>query len=287
MRFRVDFSQQDPAVLPYFGTRPLRARFVIVGLGGTGGYVFYYLSRLVASLRRADPARADYQIVLADGDVVEEKNMVRQNFIEADLGRPKVEVLSERYGAVYDMLIPYHPRYVEDPATLVHLLCDELAGFSPTISVLVGCVDNNRSRQLFHQVFDSLDSLPLVYVDSGNDEWSGQVILGARSEKEIILPPVGYYYPDILQDEDTLFPSEESCQQRAVSSPQNIATNVMAGTLVFSLLNQLFAGEGLEVYGVTFNARTGQTRALYLDQNSFLAGREHSLVQHYPFCWEN
>lgn len=287
MKFLVDFSRQDPAALPYFGTRPFNARFVIIGLGGTGGYVFYYLSRLVASLKEINAGRAAYQIVLADGDVVEEKNLVRQNFIEADLGRPKVEVLSERYGAVYDMIIPYHPRYVEDPATLTHLLTDELAGFSPTISVLVGCVDNNRSRQLFHQVFDSLDVLPLVYIDSGNDEWSGQVILGARSEKEVILPPVGYYYPDILEDEDTLFPSEESCQQRAVSSPQNIATNVMAGTLVFSLLNQLFAGEGLEVYGVTFNARTGQTRALYLDQTPFLKDQKYSLVEHYPFRWEN
>lgn len=268
MLLKLDFSQQDPRYLPDFGITGLRARFVIVGLGGTGGYVFYYLSRLVASL----PNRDSFQIVLADGDVIEKKNLVRQNFVTADVGRSKVQVLSERYGEVYGINIPYYHGYVEDKGTLEKLLFNDIIGFFPSISVLVGCVDNNRSRQLFHEVFDEAEERPLVYLDSGNDEWSGQVILGARGLKHPVLPPVGCYYPDILEDENTLFPSEESCQQRAVSSPQNIATNILAGTLAFGLLNQLFAGDGITAYGVTFNARTGQTRALYLDNNEYLQG---------------
>lgn len=254
---------------------PLAVRFLIVGLGGTGGYVFYHLARLLASL----PERENFQILLADGDVVEEKNLVRQNFAPGDLGRNKAQCLARRYGNVYGMSIPFYPRYVEDRDTLAALLEDGFTGFTPDLPVLVGCVDNNRTRQLFHHLFETWKRV-LIYVDSGNDEWSGQVILGAKGSGKEVLPPVGYYYPDILDDRESLFPSEESCSDRAVSSPQNIATNVLAGTLVFGILNQLFAGEGIATYGATFNARTMQTRALYLDD---LAG---ALPERFPtpFC---
>ena len=42
------------------------------------------------------------------------------------------------------------------------------------IPVLIGAVDNNASRQLFHQVFNKLDTI--IYIDSGNDEITGQVV---------------------------------------------------------------------------------------------------------------
>lgn len=238
-----------------------RIRLLIVGLGGTGGYAFYHLARLVASL----PDREAWQIVLADGDLVEEKNLVRQNFAPSDVGRPKVECLSRRYGDAYGMAIPYWPRYIEDGETLARLLAGELMGFVPDLSVLVGYVDNNATRRLFHRVFEGWQRGPLVYVDSGNDEWSGQVVMGVRGAKEVVLPPVAHYYPDILQDDDPL-PTELSCSELAVSNPQNIATNVLAGALIFALLNALLVAGGTETCGATFSARTGQVRALWIEE---------------------
>lgn len=237
--------------------RPVR--IVIVGLGGTGGYVFYHLCRLVAAMQ----ASLRPQVVLADGDIVEEKNLLRQNFVAEDIGRFKVQCLAERYGNIYDLNIPYFPRFVEDEKTLLHLLDGEIAGITPAASILLGAVDNNRTRRLFHEVFYDYEGT-LFYIDSGNSEWAGQVILGLRALREVVLPPVGDYYPDMWESVDT-FPSEMSCSERAVSSPQNIATNALAGTLVFGMLNQLLAGDGLSTYGATFDARTGQTRTLWLD----------------------
>lgn len=277
MKLGIKNGGQDISIPVYWKAWERRVRFVVVGLGGTGGYLFYYLARLIA----AQGQKNSYQLVLADGDIVEEKNLVRQNFVEEDVGEKKVRVLSRRYGEVYGMTIPFYPEYVKDKTVLESLLADDMADFSPTVSVLVGCVDNNRTRQLFHEVFYDYKR-KLIYVDSGNDEWSGQIILGARNEKQIILPPVGYYYPDILEDEDSIFPDEESCQQRVLSSPQNIATNIMAGTLLFGLLNQLLVN-GTETYGVTFNARTGQTRALYLDGNEYFSQIDKSSVAMFPF----
>ncbi|HHV42563.1 MAG TPA: hypothetical protein GXX72_06955 [Clostridiaceae bacterium] len=261
MKLSLDFSRQDEGFLPNFGTSRCYPRFVIAGLGGTGGYVFYHLARLIAAQENSK----HYQILLADGDIVEKKNLIRQNFIEEDVGRSKVKVLSERYGYVYKMNIPYHSHYIEDQEVLNDLLWERKLDFYPTVTVLIGCVDNNKTRQLFYQTFMDFPDL-MIYIDSGNDEWSGQVVMGAKGRKKIILPPVGYYYPDILEDTDTLFPSEESCQDIAVSSPQNIATNITAATITFTILNQLFFNGGTEIYGATFNATTGQTRALRVEE---------------------
>lgn len=58
-------------------TRPVK--IVMLGTGGTGGHIAPQLYRLLYSLKR--PVR----FILCDGDVVEEKNLVRQNFTPADL----------------------------------------------------------------------------------------------------------------------------------------------------------------------------------------------------------
>ena len=42
--------------------------------------------------------------------------------------------------------------------------------------LLLGCVDNNKSRRLCHEAF--CQSQDLVYIDSGNEEFSGQVVCG-------------------------------------------------------------------------------------------------------------
>jgi hypothetical protein len=58
-------------------------KIVMLGAGGTGGHIAPHLYRLLYSLDR--PVR----FIIADGDLVEQKNLVRQNFIQADLGENK------------------------------------------------------------------------------------------------------------------------------------------------------------------------------------------------------
>lgn len=283
MKLRLNFRRQDYRYLPYWGATPLRARIIIVGLGGTGGYVFYYLSRLVAALKEVpdEDKGTDFQIVLVDPDIVEGKNTVRQNFIAQDIGKFKVEVLSERYGNIYRMNIPYRAEEINNADHLVNLLTSKIAGFRPTIGCLLGCVDNNATRQIFHEAFKNCPD-PLVYIDSGNDEWAGQVFLGCKGRgNNTIIEPVGCYFPDILEDEDTKLPSELSCQEQAVSSPQNITTNITAATAMFNLFNQLFIEKGIETRGITFDARTGDCRALWIEPEDIRAPREEQYL--FPF----
>ena len=148
-------------------------KIVMLGAGGTGGHIAPHIYRLLYALDR--PSR----FIICDGDKVEFKNLVRQNFSPADLGENKAKILAERYAAVFGMEAEYLPAFVEDLDTLTTLIhADGWAGeYSryPTVReqvILIGAVDNDKSRQLCHKAF--LKAENLIYIDSGNGEFSGQ-----------------------------------------------------------------------------------------------------------------
>ena len=130
------------------------AKIVMLGAGGTGGHIAPHLYRLLYALNR--PGR----FILCDGDIVEQKNLIRQNFSPADLGENKARVLVERYASVFGMEAEYVPNFVENLETLEALIMPKEWQLDPRIYrfvkemvILIGAVDNNKSRQLCHQAF--------------------------------------------------------------------------------------------------------------------------------------
>ena len=235
--------------------RPVR--IVMIGAGGTGGHIAPHIYRLLHTLDR--PCR----FLIIDGDIVEEKNLVRQNFIAADLGRNKAQVLAERYSAAFGVECEYIPEYMEDREKLIRLLTPKYiygdVGFRDghafvdqfyELVILIGCVDNNKSRQLCHRVFQQVT--PLVYSDAGNGEHTGQVVCGIRAGDRTLFPPVAGLYPDILEDEDK-YPSELSCEEMAISSPQSIVANLTAATTVVNYVYNIVVRGELHTRSVHFS----------------------------------
>lgn len=103
--------------------RPVK--IVMLGAGGTGGYVAPYVFRLLHILNR--PAR----FVVCDGDIVEPKNLDRQNFVHADLGENKARVLAERYAAVLGLETEYVPNFIENLSDLMELIAPKDWQVSP------------------------------------------------------------------------------------------------------------------------------------------------------------
>ena len=229
-------------------------KIVMLGAGGTGGHIAPLLYRLLYTLDR--PSR----FVICDGDIVEEKNLIRQNFSPADLGENKAKVLAERYASVFGMEAAYVPSFVEDLDTLMKLITPrgwELEEHScrrtMEMVLLLGAVDNNRSRQLCHEAFYQSDNL--IYIDSGNGEFSGQVVCGVRAKVRTIFRPVGEVYPEMLKAADK-FPTELSCAEAAQADPQSIAANITAATAVVNMVyNILTHGENL-VREINFSTKT-------------------------------
>lgn len=75
----MNFSKQRPV------------KVIMLGAGGTGAHIAPHLYRLLYALDRP------VKFIICDGDKVEPKNLVRQNFTQADLGENKSKVIAERY----------------------------------------------------------------------------------------------------------------------------------------------------------------------------------------------
>lgn len=229
-------------------------KILVLGVGGTGGHVVPNLYRLVYSLKDTRPI----DIILADGDTVERKNLLRQNFVEADLDQKKAAVLAHRYSSAFGVPTNYIPEFIESDERLSQLLKPRQENEIP---ILLGCMDNNRSRQMCHRVFQALDNL--VYIDSGNGEFTGQIVCGIRKNGKTRLNPVCHYYPEMLSDTGK-FKSEESCSDAIVASPQNIMANVMAATVILSYLNGILALGRLDTHRITFSSQSIHVKPAFI-----------------------
>ena len=241
----------------------LPVKIVQLGAGGTGGHAAPHLYRLLYSLDR--PAR----LIICDGDIVEANNLVRQNFSPADLGQNKAQVLAERYASVFGMSAEYVPEFIESLDSLMTLLTPgewELDEHSykrtPEMVILLGCVDNNRSRQLCHQAF--YQSKDLIYIDSGNGEFSGQVVCGVRRKGFTVFKPVGGVHPAMLKDKD-LFPSELSCAAAVHADPQSMAANITAATAMVDMVYNILTHGESRVRQTDFSTRTVKMQTILED----------------------
>ena len=224
-------------------------KIVMLGAGGTGGHIAPHIYRLLYALDR--PSR----FIICDGDKVEFKNLVRQNFSPADLGENKAKILAERYASVFGMEAEYLPTFVEDLDTLTALIhadgwANEYSRY-PTVReqvILIGAVDNDKSRQLCHKAF--LKAENLIYIDSGNGEFSGQVVCGVRRNGRTIRRPVGGVFPELLKAQDR-FPSELSCAEASLADPQS-----MAATIVVDMIYNILVNGECSVRQTDFSTRT-------------------------------
>ena len=236
--------------------RPVK--IVMLGAGGTSGHIAPHLYRLVYAL-----GQRKCRFLIVDGDLVEKKNLVRQNFIEADLGENKARILAERYSAVFGLEAEYIPTYIEDEEQLKKLVTpcvwemgryySECKWHTKTLTelvILIGAVDNNKSRSLCHRVFYQMENL--VYIDSGNGEYTGQVVCGVRSGGRTYQKPVGVLYPEILDGTDK-FPTELSCAEASVSAPQAITANITAACAVVDLVYNILVRGETSVQSVSFS----------------------------------
>ena len=229
-------------------------KIVMLGAGGTGGHIAPHIYRMLYALQR--PSR----FIICDGDVVEKKNLVRQNFSPADLGENKARVLAERYASVFGMEAEYVPQFIENLDALNALITpkdwqlnDHFYSLTKEMVILIGAVDNNRSRQLCHQAFRQANDL--IYIDSGNGEFSGQVVCGVRKKGHTVYKPIGSVHPEMLRSQDK-FPTELSCAEAAQSAPQSMAANITAATAVVDMVYNILAHGESFVRQTDFSTRT-------------------------------
>uniref|UniRef100_A0A6M3M3P0 Putative ubiquitin activating domain contining protein n=1 Tax=viral metagenome TaxID=1070528 RepID=A0A6M3M3P0_9ZZZZ len=139
-------------------------RILVVGCGGTGGYVAEGLCRLLIG--------SNIPLVLIDGDRVEPHNIRRQNFYPGDEGKFKSQVLAERLARQFSRGVgycvwPYDSELVgENWGQHMHTNLVE--------GLIIGCVDNAPARASIANRW----KLSNWWIDAGNGSSSGQILIG-------------------------------------------------------------------------------------------------------------
>lgn len=150
---------------------------VVIGAGGTGGRV---IPPLIQEIKQAQ-AQINPCLYVVDGDIVENNNLSRQNFIEDDLGRNKAVVMAERYGTALDFPVVAHPEFIESNTNLDRVLGEsaDVQGHRRPIGtrkLVIMCVDSINARLLILNTLRPGD----VIIDAGNEDTFGQVSIYDR-----------------------------------------------------------------------------------------------------------
>lgn len=200
----------------------------IIGLGGTGSQL---IENLIRFCLYSDKVEKGLTITLIDGDLIEDKNLAR-GFFAKGVGQFKTEFIRSYLVDIYgselenkNILIDSNTNYIGKNLYL-EMLSEREEG--PTIAVV--CVDNDDSRREIIEAIDETD-LDIIYISPGNDDIKGQVTCWA--------PGINYHpkeqYGQLKDTDPSLNPG--TCAYESVSSPQLLATNMMAACVTLAQIS--------------------------------------------------
>jgi len=199
----------------------------VAGCGGTGGFVAGGLCRLLPQHAR---------LVLVDHDRVEERNLLRQNFTPQDIGHFKSEALAHSLARKTGRMVGYSTY----PVAMVSL---ESPG------LVLGCVDNGPARRDIAHHFSEHSYYNRWWVDAGNGENYGQILIGNRSrrllnsfdeesEKCLVLPLPTMQMPSLLSQA----PGTRSCADAVLAGEQGPTINQVMAALMLEVVRRLIEG---------------------------------------------
>lgn len=236
---------------------PAQISIVLVGAGGTGSFAALHLARLAWATRDKG---LTVKLGIIDPDVVEAKNIGRQNFAPAEIGQPKAVTLARRYGYAFGLEIPAIVGRFE-PAMLRHWL-----DAHRTLSVVVGAVDNVAARRDIASLAAQRD---LWWLDAGNSEHHGQVLIGNGKRVQIDatgyathLPRPSEQEPGLVADVAMQAAPELSCAELLAQEAQSLMVNQMMASWVGVYLTRLILSRDLDVMATHIDLRSGSARSV-------------------------
>lgn len=220
-------------------------KIYVIGVGGTGGRLVPLLAQFLKTVEWVIKP----EIVLVDHDIVERKNLKRQNFIEQDVGRPKAVVLAERYSRAFNITItPEVTKITSDKKYF--------DGWNiPRNIMIIMCVDSAKARREILQSFSHLNysSPDTLYIDSGNEDSYGQVtffnprVLFENNESDVAMKKLPELLPvrgdlpflpmdwKFFRDMEDL-PNTRSCAEL----DQTLAINAMMATTIMGVVQNYY-----------------------------------------------
>ena len=223
------------------------------GVGGNGSWLVGPLCKFLNSvMQRVDTDLIDLKYIIIDDDVVEDRNILRQNFEPYDIGRKKISALLRRYCSTYNgmVAIDQRPDTKKKIENIITKTYDRIG-----LPIVIGCSDNNKTRRAIFNYFNKLDQTTMeeleaaIYIDAGNNLNHGQITTCAwfdskryysdkdwiyfKNERTFENPKFLKMFP--LKGEDD--PDDQGC---AFYGDQSLTINMFAATQVFANIQRLF-----------------------------------------------
>ena len=230
----------------------------LIGAGGTGSQVLTCLARLDVTLRAL--GHPGLSVTLYDPDIVSGTNIGRQLFSDSDIGLNKAKCLITRVNNFFGNDWKAEPRPY--PSVLKEVKRDEIA------NITVTCTDNIKSRLDLWNVLGKMppasytdNATPLYWMDFGNTQTTGQVIMGTVLKK--IRQPASTLYEAVgslkvitrfvkyarVKEED----SGPSCSLAEALEKQDLFINSTLAQLGCNILWKMFRNGMIEHHGVYLN----------------------------------
>ena len=247
----------------------------LVGTGGTGSFLARSLGQLAWTARQDG---VEINLTFVDPDEVEARNVGRQGFCAAEIGRPKAETLARRVGGAHGIPVRYLVEGFEGGMV-------KLSHRQNHLNLLVGAVDNAPARRDIARRVRRANGR-LWWLDCGNVRESGQVLIGNVMDADDLagafpaglgycraLPAPALQHPELLQarrprlDQAELgVPAAEtqaaSCAVLAARGEQSLTVNTQVASLAFVMLYRLLITRNLDFFAAYFNSRTFTTGAI-------------------------
>ena len=233
----------------------------VIGAGGTGSQVLTCLARFDTALRGF--GHPGLFVTLYDPDTVTEANIGRQLFSPSDIGLNKAKCLITRVNNFFGNDWKAEPRPY--PSVLKEVKRDEIA------NITVTCTDNIKSRLDLWNTLKAVPvseyrnyETPLYWMDFGNTQTSGQVVLGTVPKK--IKQPVSRLYETVsslkvitrlvkyasVKEKD----SGPSCSLAEALEKQDLFINSTLAQLGCNILWRMFRHGLIEHHGLYLNLET-------------------------------
>lgn len=242
----------------------------VIGAGGTGSHVVTLLADTSYVLNEL--GHPGFYVTLYDDDKITQPNIGKQRFSPVEVGMYKAEAIIGRinryYGYDWTACVG---RYC---AALVKAKKEEAMA-----QITISCVDEVAPRFEINKILRGITSSfvhaprkPLYWIDCGNANYTGQVILSTVGRVKqpdrmkgcqtvSYIPSVTEQYGHLLVE----LPDTPSCSTWEALQKQDLFINRSVATTAVRMLRELLIKMQIVSRGCVINHRTGQEMPIQLE----------------------
>lgn len=219
-------------------------KLIIVGLGGIGSHLLLPLMQYINY-----EEDSFNEVWFVDGDTYETKNLKRQHVVRNNENKALAQM--NYYRELFpNQTIMYVDKYIN---------IDNISKIVSDDDVVLLCVDNNKTRKLFEDYFENINTLTVI--SGGNELYDGNVMITQKVKGEFTSRKFSEMHPELSEPTDRS-PDEMSCEELEDSAPQIGIVNATVGDLMRRTLYAMMSGRGINYDEIFVNCQTGMEKAV-------------------------